>query len=89
MAAQTSGERNMPKSLDADDPLHEQVIESGLTKKRSTARQIEFRAKVERTALANPDLPSSFIVESLISMDEPRAQARPFIPRDKKHKLLD
>lgn len=45
------------------------------------AGQIEFWAKVSRAALDNPDLPVSFIAESLISMVEPRHQATPFVSR--------
>jgi len=41
------------------------------------------RGKVGRAALDNPDLPASFIAESLISMAEPRNQAKPFVPRSK------
>lgn len=39
---------------------------------RTVPSQIEFWAKVGRAALDNPDLPASFIAESLISMAEPR-----------------
>ena len=45
------------------------------------AGQIEFWAKVSRAALDNPDLPVSFIAESLISMAELRHQATPFVSR--------
>lgn len=45
------------------------------------AGQSEFRAKVGRAALDNPDLPASFIAESLMSMAEPREDSTVFIPR--------
>lgn len=37
--------------------------------------------KVKRAALANPDLPDSFIAESLMGMAEPRGDSLPFVPR--------
>lgn len=37
--------------------------------------------KVERAALDNPDLPVSFVAESLMSMAEPREDSLPFVPR--------
>lgn len=51
---------------------------------RTIAGQIEFWAKVGRAALDNPDLPVSFVAESMISLAEPREQATPFVPRSRK-----
>ena len=48
---------------------------------RTIAGQIEFWASVGRAAIGNPDLPVSFITESLASLAEPREEATPFIPR--------
>ncbi len=48
---------------------------------RTVQGQVEFWAKVGRAALDNPDLPASFIAESLISMGEPRDDSAPFVPR--------
>ena len=45
------------------------------------AGQVEFWAKVGRAALDNPDLPASFIAESLMSMAEPREDSTPFVAR--------
>jgi len=36
---------------------------------------------LERAPLANPDLPASFVTESLMSMAEPREDSLPFVPR--------
>jgi len=36
---------------------------------------------LERAAQDNPDLPVSFVAESLASLSEPREYATPFIPR--------
>ncbi len=49
---------------------------------RTVQGQVEFWAKVGRAALDNPDLPASFIAESLISMGEPRDDSVPFVPRE-------
>jgi len=48
---------------------------------RTVQGQLEFWAKVGRAALDNPDLPASFIAESLMSMNEPREDCTPFVPR--------
>lgn len=50
---------------------------------RTVQGQIEFWAKVGRAALDNPELPASFIAESLMSMAEPRGDATPFEPRSR------
>lgn len=36
-----------------------------------------------RAALDNPDLPASFIAESLMSLAEPREDSAPFVPRSR------
>lgn len=48
---------------------------------RTVQGQVEFWAKVGRAALDNPDLPASFIAESLISMAEAREESTVFVPR--------
>ncbi|MEI6757899.1 MAG: hypothetical protein WCK85_08600 [Chlorobium sp.] len=48
---------------------------------RSIAGQIEFLARVGRAALDNPDLPVSFVAESLASLAEPHELSSPFVPR--------
>jgi len=67
-----------------DDVLYEQAKADAAAEHRSIAGQIEFWAKVGRAALDNPDLPASFIAESLIAMAEPRSQATPFVPRGRR-----
>lgn len=48
---------------------------------RTVQGQVEFWAKVGRAALDNPDLPVSFVAESLMSLAEPREDAQAFVPR--------
>ncbi len=63
-----------------DDDLYAQARAEAAAEHRTIAGQIEFWAKVGRTALDNPDLPVSFIAESLVSMVESRDSATPFVP---------
>ena len=51
---------------------------------RTVQGQVEFWAKVGRAALDNPDLPASFIAESLMSIAEPHEDSLPFTPRSAK-----
>jgi hypothetical protein len=67
-----------------DDALYESAKTEAKAEHRTFAGQIEFWATVGRTALDNPDLPVSFIAESLVSMAEPRSLATPFVPRPRK-----
>jgi hypothetical protein len=61
--------------------LYERARQDALVEHRSISGQIEFWARVGRAALDNPDLPISFIAESLASLAEPREHATPFVPR--------
>lgn len=67
-----------------DDELYAQAKSEAAAEHRTIAGQIEFWAKVGRAALDNPDLPVSFIAESLISMAEPGDSATPFVPCKKR-----
>ena len=71
-------------SIRINQELYEQAKQDAILEHRSIAGQIEFWARVGRAALDNPDLPVSFIAESLASMAEPREQALPFVPRSRK-----
>lgn len=66
-----------------DETLYEQAKAEAQAEHRTIAGQIEFWAKLGRAALDNPDLPISFVAESLVSLAEPRAQATPFVPRSR------
>ena len=68
-------------SIRIDQELYEQAKQDATLEHRSIAGQIEFWARVGRAALDNPDLPVSFVAESLASMAEPRDQLQPFVPR--------
>jgi len=68
-------------SIRIDQALYNQAKVDAATEHRTIAGQIEFWAKVGRAALDNPDLPVSFVAESLASLAEPREDATPFVPR--------
>lgn len=68
------------KSIRIDQTLHALAKADAATEHRTIAGQLEFWARLGRTALDNPDLPVNFIAESLMSMAEPREHATPFVP---------
>jgi hypothetical protein len=76
----------MSVSVRIDDTLVEQARTAAKAEFRTVQGQIEFWAKVGRAALDNPDLPASFIAESLMSMNEPREETKPFVPSTRKSK---
>ena len=48
----------------------------------STEEQIEFWARLGRACIENPDLPSTFVAECLLSLAEAKSQELvPFMPR--------
>ncbi len=67
-----------------DDQLYDLARSEAAVEKRTIAGQIEYWALVGRAALDNPDLPVTFVAESLASLAEPREQATPFVPRSRK-----
>ena len=66
-----------------DDSLYEQAKKEAQIERRTIAGQIEFWAMVGRAALDNPDLPVTFVADSLASLSEPRDDLTPFVPRSK------
>lgn len=73
-------------SIRINQQLYEQARQDAALEHRTIAGQVEYWASVGRAALDNPDLPVSFIAETLASMAEPREQAEPFVPRSAKGK---
>jgi hypothetical protein len=66
-----------------DDDLVGAARTAAKSEYRTVQGQIEFWAKVGRAALDNPELPASFIAESLMSLAEPREDATPFVARSR------
>lgn len=85
MVIQAGGfEMSASTSIRINQDLYEQAKLDATLEHRSIAGQIEFWARVGRAALDNPDLPVSFVAESLASMAEPRDQCPPFVPRSRR-----
>ena len=66
-------------SIRIDQTLYDQARAEAAAEHRTIAGQVEYWARVGRAALDNPDLPVSFIAESLTSMAEPRGEATAFV----------
>ena len=73
-------------SVRIDEALVEAARVSAKAEFRSVQGQIEYWAKLGRAALDNPDLPVSFISESLMGLAEPREDSAPFAPRSRSTK---
>jgi hypothetical protein len=74
----------MSISIRIDHALYNQAKSEAAAEHRTIAGQVEYWAKVGRAALDNPDLPVSFVGESLASMAEPSEDATPFVPRSRR-----
>lgn len=70
-------------SIRIDQTLYDHAKADAIAEHRTIAGQVEFWAKVGRAALDNPDLPVSFVAESLASLAEPRGHATPFVPKSR------
>ena len=68
-------------SMRIDEALISAARAAAKAEFRTVQGQVEFWAKVGRAALDNPDLPASFIAESLMSLAEPREDSTPFVAR--------
>jgi hypothetical protein len=76
-------DRSLPMatvSVRIDEKLVDEARAAAVAEHRTLQGQIEFWAKVGRTAIENPDLPGTFIANVLIAMAEPREDATPFVP---------
>ncbi|HQR03287.1 MAG: ParD-like family protein [Proteobacteria bacterium] len=71
-------------SIRIDQTLYNQAKNDAVMEHRTIAGQVEYWAKIGRAALDNPDLPVSFIAESLASMAESREEATAFVPRSRR-----
>lgn len=62
----------MPVRIDKE--TYERAKTEAVIEHRTIAGQIEYWAKVGRTAIDNPDLPINFIIDSLASLAEPASE---------------
>ena len=67
-----------------DRQLYDQARNDARAEHRTISGQVEYRARVGSAALDTPDLPVTFIAESLASMDEAREDTTPFVPRSQR-----
>ena len=67
-------------SVRLNEELVDEARAAAASEQRTLQAQIEFWAKVGRTAIENPDLPGDFIADLLIAMAEPRENLEPFVP---------
>lgn len=74
---------NSSTSIRIGQNLYNQARTEAKSEHRTIAGQIEYWAQVGRAALDNPDLPVSFIAESLAALSEPREDATDFTPRSR------
>jgi len=64
-----------------EEELYDQAKTASKGECRTIAGQLEFWAKIGKTALDNPDLPIEFVRELLIARTEDRRQLSTFEPR--------
>ena len=73
MVKRDKGEMKMSTvSVRIDKSLFDEAASEGKANYRSAAQQLNFWAKIGKNALANPDLPISFIEETLIAKEQPK-----------------
>jgi hypothetical protein len=61
--------------------LLDQARDAAKSEFRSVQGQLEYWARVGKAASENPDLPTSFVMEAVSSLAEPRSLATEFVPR--------
>ena len=61
-----------------DESVYNEAKKVAKAEFRSVPNQIEFWARIGRCALDNPDLPTEFIRELLISKNTDKSLAEPF-----------
>ena len=61
-----------------DETLYNEAKKIAYAERRTIPHQIEFWAMIGKCALENPDLPTEFVKELLISKHQDRSLAEPF-----------
>lgn len=74
---------NATISIPIDQQLYKQAQHKAELEHCSADELVNFWAKLGRAALENPDLPVSFIAESLLSLMDSQRDLEPFIPRSR------
>ena len=71
---------SMPVRIDKG--TYERAKVEAAIEHRTIAGQIEYWAKVGRTAIENPDLPINFIIDVLAAMAEPVSEKMQLVRRE-------
>ena len=64
------GRKSMSVSISVDQQFYTEALIEAEKQGRSPAEQIQFWAKLGRTAILNPDLPAAFIEDCLIALND-------------------
>lgn len=67
---------SMPVRIDKE--TYERAKAEAAIEHRTIAGQVEYWAKVGRTAIDNPDLPINFIIDVLAALAEPISERTPY-----------
>jgi len=70
----------MPVRIEPD--LYNRAKKEAAVEHRTIAGQIEFWAQVGRACIDNPDLPVTFIIDSLASLETPEKDKKSFKRRE-------
>ena len=71
---------SMPVRIEPD--LYNRAKKEAAVEHRTIAGQIEFWAQVGRACIDNPDLPVTFIIDSLASLETPEKDKKSFKRRE-------
>jgi hypothetical protein len=64
------GKKSMSVSISIDQQFYVEALVEAEKQGRSPAEQIQFWAKLGRTAILNPDLPAVFIADCFLALDD-------------------
>jgi hypothetical protein len=64
------GKKSMSVSISVDQQFYTEALIEAEKQGRSPGEQIQFWAKLGRTAILNPDLPAAFIADCLLALDD-------------------
>ena len=64
------GRKSMSVSISVDQQFYTEALIEAEKQGRSPTEQIQFWAKLGRTAILNPDLPAAFIADCLIALND-------------------
>jgi hypothetical protein len=74
----------MSIAIRINEAIYNEAKKTARAEYRSIPNQIEFWAMIGKCALDNPELPTEFVKELLISKYQDRSLAEPFNFKDKK-----